>query len=65
MAVDGRAVNAHASCAGSLEFKSYTALQTVRHCFDIYAGSCVALALLRGDGLCKLFTRFGVIRQVL
>jgi len=25
--------------------KSYTVLQTVRHCFNIYAGSSVALAL--------------------
>jgi len=25
--------------------KSYTALQTVRHRFNIYASSCVALAL--------------------
>jgi len=25
--------------------KSYTALQTVRHRFNIYAGSCVTLAL--------------------
>jgi len=27
-------------------------LQTVRHRFNIYARSCVALALLRGDGHC-------------
>jgi len=44
-------VNARASCAGDREFvsqrpaKSYTALQTVRHRVNIYAGSCVALAL--------------------
>jgi len=25
--------------------KSYTALQTVRYCFNIYASNCVALAL--------------------
>jgi len=29
--------------------KSYTALQTVRHRFNIYAGSCFALALWRGE----------------
>jgi len=39
-----------ASYAGGLEFKSrtgqiFTALQTVRHPFDIYADSCVSLAL--------------------
>jgi len=38
--------------------------QTVRHHFNIYAGSCVALALWRGDGHRKLVTRFGVIRRV-
>jgi len=48
--LDGRTINARASCAGSLEFKSrtgqsYIALQTVRHRFNIYASSCVALAL--------------------
>jgi len=32
--------------------------------FNIYAGSCVALALWRGDGYRKLVTRFGVTRQV-
>jgi len=30
--------------------KSYTALQTVRHRFNIYARSCVALVLRRGVG---------------
>jgi len=46
-----RTVNTRASCAGGREFvsqrpaKSYTALQTVRHRFNIYAGSYVALAL--------------------
>jgi len=44
--------------------KSYTALQTVHHCFNIYASWYVALALCRGDGHCKLVTRFGVIRRV-
>jgi len=44
--------------------KSYTALQTVRHRFNIYASSCVALALWRGDGHRQLVTRFGVIRQL-
>jgi len=39
-------------------------LQTVRHRFNMHAGSCVALALLRGDGHRKLVTRFGVIRRV-
>jgi len=49
-------VNERASCAGGREFvsqrsaKSYTALQTVRHRFNIYVGSCVALALLRENG---------------
>jgi len=44
-------VNMHALCAGGREFeyprpaKSYTALQMVRHHFNIYASSCVALAL--------------------
>jgi len=47
--LDGRTVNARASCAGGLKIKfqtakSYTALQTVRYCFNIYASSCVALA---------------------
>jgi len=40
-----------------------TALQTVCHRFNIYAGSCVALALWRRDGHRQLVTRFGVIRQ--
>jgi len=46
-----RSVNARASWAESRELesqrptKSYTALQTVRHRFNIYAGSCAALAL--------------------
>jgi len=40
--------------------KSYTALQTVRHCFNIYASNCVALALWRRVGHRKLVTRFGV-----
>jgi len=46
--------------------KSYTALQSVRHHFNIYADSCVALALdgRRGDGRRKLVTRFGVIWRV-
>jgi len=44
--------------------KSYTALQTVRHRFNIYASSCVALALWRGVELRKLVIRFGVIRRV-
>jgi len=43
--------------------KSYTILQTVRHCFNIYESGCVALALWRGDGHRKLVTRFGVMRQ--
>jgi len=40
------------------------ALQTVRHRFNICAGSCVALALWRGVGHFKLVTRFGVILRV-
>jgi len=42
---------ARAACAEGRELvsqrlaKSYTALQAVRHRFNIYAGSCVALAL--------------------
>jgi len=47
-----------------LVFLAYTTLQTVRHRFNIYAGSCVALALWRGVGHRKLVTRFGVIRRV-
>jgi len=35
-------------------------LQTVRHRFNIYASSCVALALWRGVGHRILITRFGV-----
>jgi len=51
-----RTVNARASCAGGWEFesqklaKSCTALQMVCHRFNIYAGSCVAFALWRGEG---------------
>jgi len=61
--------NARASCASGREFisqrlaKSYTALQTVCHLFNIYASSSVALALWRGDGYRQLVTRFGVIRR--
>jgi len=40
--------------------KSYTALQTVRHCFNIYESSYVALALWRGVGHRTLVTLFGV-----
>jgi len=40
------------------------ALQTVRHHFNIYAGSCVALAQCRGNEHRKLVTRFGVIRDL-
>jgi len=39
-------------------------LQTVHHRFNIYTGSCVTLALWRGDGHRQLVTRFGVIRRV-
>jgi len=40
-------------------------LQAVGHRFNIYyAGNCVALALWRDDGHCKLVTCFGVIRRV-
>jgi len=58
------------SCAEGQEFesqrpaKSYTALQTVHHCLSIYAGSCVTLALWRGDGHRQLVPHFGIIRQV-
>jgi len=34
-------------------------LQTVRHRFNSYASSCVALALCRWDGHCQLVTRIG------
>jgi len=44
--------------------KSYTALQTACHRFNIYASNCVALALWRGFGHRKLVTRFGVIQRV-
>jgi len=56
-----------ASCARGREFvfqrpaKSYIALQTIRHGFNIYASSCVALALWCGDGHRQLVTRFGVM----
>jgi len=68
--LDGRAVNTCASCTGGLEFKTWTAksctvLQTVHHRFNIYAGSCVALALCHGDGHRKLVTPFAVIQRVL
>jgi len=49
--MDDRTINARVSCAGGLEFKSprttqmYTAIQAVRHHFNIYASSCAALAL--------------------
>jgi len=39
-------------------------LQTIRHRFNIYASSCVASVLWRGDGHRKLVTRFSVIRRV-
>jgi len=42
-----------------------TALQIVRHRFNTYASSCVALALWRRDGHRQLVTHFGVIRRVL
>jgi len=66
----GRTVNVRASCAGGREFvsqrpdKSYTALQTVRHRFNIYAGSCATFALWRVDGHSQLVTRFGIIQRV-
>jgi len=44
--------------------KFKTALQTVRHRFNIYTSSCVALALWRGDGYRILVARFGVIQWV-
>jgi len=44
--------------------KSYTALQTVRHRFNICSSSCVALALQRGDGHRKLVTRLGVTQRI-
>jgi len=61
------------ACAGVLEFKPragqilyYAALQTVRHCFNIYASMLVyvALALCRGDEHRKLVTRFGILRRI-
>jgi len=44
--------------------KFYTALQAVRHRFNIYASRCAALALWLRDGHCKLVRRFGLIRRV-
>jgi len=44
--------------------KSYTALQMVCYCFNIYASNCVVLALWCEVGHRKLVTRFGIIRQV-
>jgi len=58
-----------ASWAGGREFefqrpaKSYTALQTVRHRFNIYAGSFVALTLWRRDGHRKFVKRLGLGRN--
>jgi len=54
-------VNARASCGGELEFKtltakSYTALQTVRHCFNIFASSCVAWRYDADMGTTNSFT---------
>jgi len=46
-----------------LSSKLNTALQTVHHCLNIYAGSCVALVLWREDEHRKLVTRFGIIRH--
>jgi len=43
---------------------AYTALQTIRNRFNIYASNCVAFALWRGFVHRKLFTRFGVILRV-
>jgi len=46
-------INARVLCLGGREFtsqrpaRSYAALQTVRHRFNIYAGTSVALALCR------------------
>jgi len=37
-------------------------VQTVRHRFNIYASSCVALVLWRGVGHYKLVTRFIILR---
>jgi len=51
-------------CSNSGPVKSYTALQTVHHCFNINANSCVASAQWREDGHRKLVTRFGIIRRV-
>jgi len=44
--------------------KSYTVLRMVRHCFNIYASSCIALGLWCRGGHLKLITCFSVIRQV-
>jgi len=44
--LDGRTVKARMVWSSNLRpAKSYTALQTVCHCFNIYANNCVALAL--------------------
>jgi len=56
--LDGCKINVRASCA------SLTAFQTVRRRFNIYAGSCVALALWREDGHRQLITHFGLKQRV-
>jgi len=43
---------------------SYTALQMVHQRFNIYADSCVALALWRGDEHRKLVTRFSNMASI-
>jgi len=59
-------LNKRASCAGGRE-KAGQILHSVANGsppLQHLPSSCVALALRRGDGHCKLVTRFGVIRRV-
>jgi len=65
----GRAVSVRASCAGGLELKSPAtsilfSFANGSSPLQIYASSCIALALCCGDGHRKLVTRFGVMRRV-
>jgi len=44
--------------------KSYSALQTVHHCFNICSSGCVALVLRYRAEYLKLITYFGIKRRV-
>jgi len=67
--LDIRTIDTRTLYAGGLEFESRTG-QTLHSVTNglpplrIYASTCVAFALWRGDGHRKLVTRFSVIRRV-